>query len=218
MKSLFIWNIWMCRPWSKRGIHWALMTAFQSAVSFGKSTTNFGSLNRGQKTRSSVGCFSRLRLFSLHYLTDSPRTGNIVRAPLYDRAFHVESMSEAGPFNTVQNFHDWFTFLHRKPMPDPYSVPIEPFRQDLPDDCVVIFTHGDLHRSNILITRSAPYHVVSIVDWEQSGWLPSYWEARKAQYTADRNDEWSKIYLPMILCQFTSTWDSWDYYTIAMGC
>lgn len=74
-------------------------------------------------------------------------------------------------------------------MPDLYYVPIEPFRQDLPDDSAIEFTHGDLHRSNIQITPSKPYRVVAIVDWEQSGWLPAYWEARKAQYTADRNDE-----------------------------
>ncbi|KAJ5081959.1 Aminoglycoside phosphotransferase [Penicillium argentinense] len=144
--------------------------------------------------------------------------GNIVRSSLYDRAIHVESMSEAGPFNSVQEFHDWFTFLHRRPMPNPYSVPIEPFRHDLPDDCPIKFTHGDLHRSNILITQSRPYHIVAIIDWEQSGWLPAYWEARKAQFTADRNEDWSKVYLPMILCQFMSTWDPWDYYTTAMGC
>ncbi|CAI7588143.1 unnamed protein product [Penicillium glandicola] len=144
--------------------------------------------------------------------------GNIVQAPLYDRAFHIGSMPEAGPFNTVQKFHDWFTFLYRKLMLDPYSFPIEPFRHDLPDDSEIKFTHSDLHRSNILITPSEPHHVLAIINWEQSGWLPVYWEARKAQYTADRHGEWSKKYLPMILCQFTSTWDPWDYYTMAMGC
>jgi thiamine kinase-like enzyme len=127
-------------------------------------------------------------------------------------------MSEAGPFDTVQKFHNWFTFLYRKPMSDPYSVPIEPFRDDLPDDSPINFTHGDLHRSNILITSSQPYRVLAIVDWEQSGWLPAYWEVRKAQYSADRNEDWSTTYLPMVLCQFTSTWEPWDYYTIAMGC
>ncbi|KXG50572.1 Aminoglycoside phosphotransferase [Penicillium griseofulvum] len=144
--------------------------------------------------------------------------GNVVKAALYDRAFHVNSMSEAGPFGTVQRFHNWFTFLYRKPMPDPYSVPIEPFRDDLPNDSPVNFTHGDLHRSNILITGSKPYHVLALIDREQSGWLPAYWEARKVQYTVDRNEEWSKKYLPMVLCQFTSNWEPWDYYTISMGC
>ncbi|KAK2800951.1 hypothetical protein FQN50_007926 [Emmonsiellopsis sp. PD_5] len=145
-------------------------------------------------------------------------TGNVVRAPLYDRAFHLNYMSEAGPFTTVKQFHDWFTFLPRRRMSDPHSVPIEPFRQDLPDDSPIKFTHGDLHRSNIVVTRSRPYKVTSIIDWEQSGWLPAYWETRKAQYTAHWKEEWSKQYLPMILDQYASTWDPWDYYTTSMGC
>lgn len=127
-------------------------------------------------------------------------------------------MLEAGPFDTVKDFHNWFKFLHRRPMPDPFSVPVEPFRQDLPDSSAIKFTHKDLHRSNILITPTKPYRILAIIDWEQSGWLPEYWEARKAQYTADRDDEWSTKYLPLILDQYASTWDPWDYYTIGMGC
>lgn len=38
--------------------------------------------------------------------------GNITKGPLYDRAFHVNYMYEAGPFATVRDFHDWFIFLH----------------------------------------------------------------------------------------------------------
>lgn len=100
--------------------------------------------------------------------------GNIMKGPLYDRVFHVNYMQEAGPFATVRDFHDWFTFLHRKPMPDPYSIPVEPFRHDLPDDCVIKFTHGDLHRSNIIVTPTRPYCILAVVDWEQSGWLPYF--------------------------------------------
>ncbi|EDP53281.1 hypothetical protein ACP6JD_005091 [Aspergillus fumigatus] len=100
--------------------------------------------------------------------------GNIMKGPLYDRAFHVNYMQEAGPFATVRDFHDWFTFLHRKPMPDPYSIPVEPFRHDLPDDCAIKFTHGDLHRSNIIVTPTRPYRILAVVDWEQSGWLPYF--------------------------------------------
>jgi hypothetical protein len=33
--------------------------------------------------------------------------------------------------------------------------------------------------------------VLAVVDWEQSGWLSEYWEARKAQYTAFHREEWS---------------------------
>lgn len=145
-------------------------------------------------------------------------TGNIARGPLYDRALHVSFMQEAGPFTTVKDFHNWFTFLLRRPMADPHSVSVEPFRHELPDSCAIKFTHGDLHRSNIIVTPHRPYRTLAIVDWEQSGWLPAYWEARKAQYTAQRREEWSTRYLPIILDQYTATWDPWDYYTTAMGC
>jgi aminoglycoside phosphotransferase (APT) family kinase protein len=103
-------------------------------------------------------------------------------------------------------------------MPDPHSVPVEPFRDELPDDCAIKFTHGDLHPSNIIITSSRPYRILAIIDWEQSGWLPAYWEARKAQFTAWRHEEWSTKYLPTILDQYAPTWEPWDYYTMAMGC
>ncbi|GFF48390.1 hypothetical protein IFM58399_08288 [Aspergillus lentulus] len=122
-----------------------------------------------------------------------------------------------GPFATVKEFHDWFTFLCRRRMPDPYSVLIEPYRYELPDDCAIKFTHGDLHRSNIVISSSRPYRTLAIVDWEQSGWFPAYWEARKAQYTAWMTEEWTTTYLPIILDMYADTLESWDYYTISIG-
>ncbi|KAL2816116.1 phosphotransferase enzyme family protein [Aspergillus granulosus] len=144
--------------------------------------------------------------------------GSMTRGPLYDRAFHENFMHEAGPFMTVRDFHNWFTFLCRRPMADPHSVPVEPFRDELPDSCEIKFTHGDLHRSNIIVTPHRPYRTLAIVDWEQSGWFPAYWEARKAQYTADWREEWSTRYLPMILEQYTATRDAWEYYTASIGC
>lgn len=97
-------------------------------------------------------------------------------------------------------------------MADPHSIPIEPFRHELSDDSAIKFTHSDLHRSNIIVTPSKPRRILAVVDWEQSGWLPEYWEVRKAQYTVD-SEEWSTKYLPMILDQYTRTADPWDWYT-----
>ncbi|PKX91188.1 uncharacterized protein P174DRAFT_376583 [Aspergillus novofumigatus IBT 16806] len=122
-----------------------------------------------------------------------------------------------GMHTAPYSFHDWFAFLRRRPMPDPYSVPIESYRYELPDDCAIKFTHGDLHRSNIVISSSRPYRTLAIVDWEQSGWFPAYWEARKAQYTAWITEEWSTTYLPMILDMCPGTLESWNYYTISIG-
>jgi thiamine kinase-like enzyme len=94
-------------------------------------------------------------------------------------------------------------------MADPYSVPIEPFRCGLLDDCAIKFTHVDLHTSNIMITCSKPYRVIALIDWEQSGWFPEYWEARKAEWVYSKCEGWTAEYVSMILSLYASTEDSW---------
>lgn len=101
-------------------------------------------------------------------------------------------------------------------MPDPETVP-EPYRKDLPDDSEIVFTHGDLHRSNIIIS-STPPRVAALIDWEQSGWLPAYWEDRKVHWTSTYLSEWAVKYLPLILDQHESTREAWNYYTDSVGC
>ena len=122
-------------------------------------------------------------------------------------------MKEAGPFTSVKGFHDWFSFLFRRPMDNPYSVNLDSIREQLPDDAAIKFTHGDCHRSNIMVTASPPYRVVGIVDWEQSGWLPEYWEERKARYTIRWSAEWAVTDIPKILQHYEGLEEAWGFYT-----
>ena len=46
-----------------------------------------------------------------------------------------------------------------------------------------VFTHADLHPSNILINRG---RLSGIVDWECAGFYPDYWEYTKLMYGAER--------------------------------
>lgn len=140
-----------------------------------------------------------------------------MRSRFYDRILPFNYLPEAGPFVSVHEFHEWFTCLWRRPVPDADSIPTEPFRHELSDDSSIKFTHGDLHGSNIIISAAKPYRVLAIIDWEQSGWFPEYWEARKAQLTIN-TFEWSTEYLPMILDQYESTADPWDWYRSSLGC
>ena len=47
-----------------------------------------------------------------------------------------------------------------------------------------LFTHGDIQRKNILVEQlpaeshdaKRPFTVSSVLDWEDAGWYPSYWE------------------------------------------
>ncbi|KLJ07850.1 hypothetical protein EMPG_16680 [Blastomyces silverae] len=180
-----------------------------------KAWDSMSSKDRAQVCSELQTCISNLRW--LRQDPQDPFIGNIMREHMYDRALHHQFMAEAGPFQSVKDFHDWFIFLCRRPMTDPHSIPIEPFRSELPDNAAITFTHGDLHRSNIILSESEPRRIVAIVDWEQSGWMPEYWEARKAHFTSAWKSEWATKYLPMILQQYESTVEAWLWYTASMG-
>ena len=70
----------------------------------------------------------------------------------------------------------------RQPWYAPEDIP-DPYRQLLPDDSSVVFTH-DLHASNIIVSENHPCRIVAMIDWEQSGWYPDYGEFYKAEFTA----------------------------------
>lgn len=89
-------------------------------------------------------------------------------------------------------------------------------RNMLPDDMRIIFTHSDLHRSNIIIRTEGPPCIAAVVDWHQSGWLPEYWEFCKARWTADIGDEWQAEYLPKFLEPY-ECYDYWDYFALKLG-
>lgn len=143
--------------------------------------------------------------------------GHISRQPLLDNIFSY--LPPAGPFPSVGSFHDWFTNLsrpHRGPDDPPH--PAHPMRSLLPNDELITFTHGDLHRTNIIVSpegEGAP-RVLAIIDWHQSGWFPAYWESCKARWTAIIGDEWVTEYLPRIL-KPCMQYDYWDYFVLNLG-
>lgn len=116
-------------------------------------------------------------------------------------------MSEAGPFPSVEKFHNWFAWLFKRRMDDPNSIPVELFRKDLPDDIEIRFTQGDLHRSNVILTSPSHLRFQAVLDWEQAGWLPAYWEDRKAHWTAWPGEDWSEKDFPHILDQYQLPWN-----------
>lgn len=92
-------------------------------------------------------------------------------------------------------------------------------RLELPDDVAIVFTHGDLHRSNIVVSSEGEEgdpRVLAIVDWGQAGWLPAYWEFCKARWTTGIGEEWEVEYLPRFLEPFRG-YDCWDYFVLKLG-
>jgi hypothetical protein len=157
------------------------------------------------------------QLSSASIPTNSTSLGHVCRTPLQDIALPVDVLPSAGPFPSVKEFHDWFSFLYRRNLSNPNTYPQDPYRSGLPDDAQIVFTHGDLHRSNIIVTKSGPPKILALIDWHQAGWLPAYWEVCKARYTADAEDEWATKYIPQFLQNCAETEEAWDFYVLATG-
>jgi len=159
-------------------------------------------------------------LDKLRAVTQDPQhqfIGHISRTPLLDIAFPVDALPTAGPFPTVKDFNDWFSGLYRRNLVDPDSYPQDPYRGSLPDACAIKFSHGDLHRSNIIVAQTGPPHVVALIDWHQAGWVPEYWEVCKAMYTAEPDDEWVVDYIPQFLEKRMDIMEAWEFYVSATG-
>lgn len=57
-------------------------------------------------------------------------------------------------------------------------------------DHAIVFTHADLNMRNILVDGG---RFSGLVDWENSGWYPEYWDYTKARYTTKLKQRWLKM-------------------------
>jgi aminoglycoside phosphotransferase (APT) family kinase protein len=76
-----------------------------------------------------------------------------------------------------------------------------------------VFTHGDLQRKNIMITKTVnpldhnSFEIkVSLVDWEFAGWYPSYWEYYSAMLSCPMDDDWVNYVDTTILDPYYNEW------------
>lgn len=93
----------------------------------------------------------------------------------------------------------------------------DPYRDLLPDDGEIKFTHADLHRANIMISSTAPFRVIAIVDWGLSGWYPDFWEYCKALYTCWYESEWRQDWIDKFLHPRTQEFLVFSEYCMAIG-
>jgi aminoglycoside phosphotransferase (APT) family kinase protein len=101
-----------------------------------------------------------------------------------------------GPFGTIQEFHLWLREELR-----PEEHPDRKADEDWSDIKEMVkmqdgtwprpvFTHGDLNPFNIMVKGK---QVVGIIDWEFSGWYPSYWEYTSAWCGSLTRQSWQAV-------------------------
>lgn len=84
-----------------------------------------------------------------------------------------------------------FSSLHCLMSRSPIATWQDPYRESLPDNGSIHFSHADLNLANIMILSECGRITISgIIDWDQSGWYPNYWEYCKMVVTTDYEHEW----------------------------
>ena len=122
-----------------------------------------------------------------------------------DRFFKLDY--EDGPFHSFKTFNDWvFCAAIRQRVIPPNAD--DPYREFLLDSGGICFTHGDLTLNNIIIAPgSSPRRIAGIIDWEQSGWYPDYWEYCKLLYGVEYTHEWREAgWAEKVMRPFESEW------------
>ncbi|WEW60286.1 hypothetical protein PRK78_005771 [Emydomyces testavorans] len=76
-----------------------------------------------------------------------------------------------GPFDTERQFND---FLLEGPPRGTSHFEEHYIRAGLGDNHDIHFAHGDFAPRNILVDDNG--HVTAVLDWENSGWFPAYWD------------------------------------------
>ncbi|KAF1911620.1 phosphotransferase enzyme family protein [Ampelomyces quisqualis] len=158
----------------------------------------------------------RAKVTCLRSLRDSESQqviGSICHGPGEDRC--IEGLPLLRPFTSRTVFHDWLSWLWRRHVPDPDSIE-DPWRNILPDNGPIVFTHGDIRPANIIVTATTPVKVVAVLDWEQAGWYPDYWEDCKAKFTAPLDGEWRGL-IDQFLEPHEAAVEAFDFYTYTLG-
>ncbi|KAI0351280.1 kinase-like protein [Trametes cingulata] len=90
-----------------------------------------------------------------------------------------------GPFADERAFYDWRMSRYSQfgEVHPPTGVRLAEMRRRMPDDHPIVFTHGDISGRNVLVRVHGDgpddVEIAAVIDWEQAGWRPIYWEARK---------------------------------------
>jgi hypothetical protein len=114
--------------------------------------------------------------------------GAVNKGQVQDMYFGLDK--RAGPFSSINAFNDWVQLvaLPRIPLSE---RPPKPYRELLPGTGSIYFSHGDLNRTNIIISGTpGSQRIVGMVDWGQAGWYPEYWEYCKALVAEPYEEEW----------------------------
>ncbi|TFK73805.1 hypothetical protein BDN72DRAFT_834148 [Pluteus cervinus] len=123
--------------------------------------------------------------------------GNVGFQRIYDRLYGTRG--PGGPFQSEAEFNDSHVSVYTHWGSDNPEIALKlvAIRRAMRDDHQICFTHGDLFNRNILVSVDGPepedVKITAILDWEQAGWRPEYWEAVKLAWVNGSSWEYTKM-------------------------
>lgn len=108
--------------------------------------------------------------------------GSVFRKAFFD--FGISGARTCGPFRDECEYNDWRISTFSEWGDNVVTAErLKELRAQMPDDHRITFTHGDIARYNLLVRVDEPGKddivVTALLDWEQAGWRPEYWETHK---------------------------------------
>lgn len=100
---------------------------------------------------------------------------------------------QGGPFATEKLFNEFIFSQIIDTVPEVLHYYA---KNSFRDDHEIVFTHGDLAPRNIIVDDD--YHVAAILDWENGGWYPAWWEHFTLYYVVYQVKKWEP-YVSIIL-------------------
>ncbi|KZZ90003.1 phosphotransferase enzyme family protein [Moelleriella libera RCEF 2490] len=142
--------------------------------------------------------------------------GCIGRKPFEDSIFwtapgdNVEDGIISGPFDSESKLNDALVlkYVYNSGL----NFKANYYRRVLPlvlRNHKAVFTHGDLQRKNVALAEDG---TVVLIDWENAGWFPEYWEYATAMFACGAwQDDWHE-YVGRILAEYPNEYAWFDMF------
>ncbi|RBQ70446.1 hypothetical protein FVER14953_12260 [Fusarium verticillioides] len=103
--------------------------------------------------------------------------------------YFCEDPEGYGPYKTEQDFNQGIVKAMKRDNENGFTEWRCPVWLSVMKDHDIVLTHGDFDPRNILVQGDK---VVAILDWEMSGYYPTYWEYGKALLRPEWESVWSR--------------------------
>ena len=131
---------------------------------------------------------------------DGKRLGLVGRDGCFDHGvlarYDMRAYRGGGCMEGITTTERFVRWIDEYPMHGPSRQQRDDWIKNFQFHLPTMFSHGDLQPENILIDGG---HLSGIIDWENAGWYPYFWNDYMATLKWDPKGQWEKVVLPIMM-------------------